>query len=97
MGEKQKWTLSEKYIVEVSRQGFVWRQEYMRGEPLAPVEKGETTDKTGTKTTFWPDPEIFTETTVIDKDVIANLLQIAINCITTSGGEINDTLCQSQI
>ena len=26
--------LSEKYIVEVSRQGFVWRQEYMRGEPL---------------------------------------------------------------
>lgn len=31
--------LSEKYIVEVSRQGFVWRQEYMRGEPVAPVEK----------------------------------------------------------
>lgn len=67
--------LSEKYRVEVSRQGFVWRQEYMRGEPLAPVEKGEATDKTGTKTTFWPDPEIFTETTVIDKDVIANRLR----------------------
>lgn len=31
--------LSEKYRVEVSRQGFVWRQEYMRGEPLSPVEK----------------------------------------------------------
>ena len=67
--------LSEKYIVEVSRQGYVWRQEYMRGEPLAPVEKGEATDKTGTKTTFWPDPEIFTETTEIDKDVIANRLR----------------------
>ena len=67
--------LSEKYIVEVSRQGFVWRQEYMRGEPVAPVEKGEATDKTGTKTTFWPDPEIFTETTEIDKDVIANRLR----------------------
>lgn len=67
--------LSEKYIVEVSRQGFVWRQEYMRGEPVAPVEKGEVTDKTGTKTTFWPDPEIFTETTEIDKDVIANRLR----------------------
>lgn len=67
--------LSEKYIVEVSRQGFVWRQEYMRGEPVAPVEKGEATDKTGTKTTFWPDPEIFTETTEIDSDVIANRLR----------------------
>ena len=67
--------LSEKYIVEVSRQGYVWRQEYMRGEPLAPVEKGEATDKTGTKTTWWPDPEIFTETTEIDCDVIANRLR----------------------
>ncbi len=67
--------LSEKYMVEVSRQGFVWRQVYMRGEPLAPVEKGEATDKTGTKTTWWPDPEIFTETTEIDCDVIANRLR----------------------
>lgn len=67
--------LSEKYMVEVSREGFVWRQEYMRGEPVAPVEKGEATSKTGTKTTFWPDPEIFTETTEIDSDVIANRLR----------------------
>lgn len=67
--------LSEKYIVEVSRQGFVWRQEYMRGEPTTSVEKGKETDKTGTKTTFWPDPEIFTETTEIDHDVIANRLR----------------------
>src|SRR5574344_315190 len=67
--------LSEKYVVEVSRDGFVWRQEYMRGEPLAPVEKGEKKKKTGTKTTFWPDPEIFTETTEIDADVVSNRLR----------------------
>ena len=67
--------LSEKYIVEVSRQGFVWRQEYMRGEPVAPVEKTKETNKTGTKTTFWPDPEIFTETTEIDADVVSNRLR----------------------
>lgn len=67
--------LSEKYIVEVSRQGYVWRQEYMRGEPMAPVEKVKPTDKTGTKTTFWPDPEIFTETTEIDADVIGTRLR----------------------
>lgn len=67
--------LSEKFVVEVSRTGFIWRQEYMRGEPTAPVEKTKETDKSGTKTTFWPDPEIFTETTEIDKDVIANRLR----------------------
>lgn len=67
--------LSEKMIVEVSRQGFVWHQEYMRGEPSTPVEKIKETDKTGTKTTFWPDPEIFTETTEIDRDVIANRIR----------------------
>lgn len=67
--------LSEKMIVEVSRGGYIWRQEYMRGEPCAPVEKTKETDKTGTKTTFWPDPEIFTETTEIDRDTIANRLR----------------------
>lgn len=67
--------LSEKMIVEVSRQGFIWRQEYMRGEPSTPVEKTKETDKTGTKTTFWADPEIFTETTEIDRDVIANRIR----------------------
>ena len=67
--------LSEKYVVEVSRQGYVWRQEYLRGEPNTPVEKIKETDKTGTRTTFWPDPEIFTETTQIDRDVIANRLR----------------------
>ena len=67
--------LSEKYKVEVSRDGYIWRQEYMRGEPLTSVEKGEATDKTGTKTTFWPDPEIFTETTAVDKDVISSRLR----------------------
>src|SRR5574344_402679 len=48
--------LSEKYIVEVSRDGFVHRQEYLRGEPVTPVEKIRETNKTGTKTTFWADP-----------------------------------------
>lgn len=67
--------LSEKMIVEVSRNGFVHRQEYMRGEPLAPVEQTRETEKTGTKTTFWPDPEIFTETTQIDREVISNRLR----------------------
>ncbi len=67
--------LSEKMVVEVSRDGFVHRQEYMRGEPTGPVEKIRPTDKTGTKSTFWPDPEIFKETTVMDREVISNRLR----------------------
>ena len=64
--------LSEKMVVEVSRDGYVWKQTYLRGEPTAQVEKTVTTTKTGTKSTFWLDPEIFTETTEIDVDIIAN-------------------------
>ena len=63
--------LSEKMVVEVSRDGYVWRQTYLRGEPTSPVEKVAPTTKTGTKSTFWLDPEIFTETTEIDVDIIA--------------------------
>ncbi len=63
--------LSEKMVVEVSRDGYVWKQQYLRGEATSQVEKGKETLKTGTKSTFWLDPEIFTETTVIDNDVIA--------------------------
>ncbi|HAM37513.1 TPA: DNA topoisomerase (ATP-hydrolyzing) subunit B, partial [Patescibacteria group bacterium] len=67
--------LSEKFIVEVSRDGWVHKQTYLRGEPNTPVTKVRETDKKGTKTTFWPDPEIFTETTNIDRDVIASRLR----------------------
>ena len=67
--------LSEKMVVEVSRDGFVYRQEYMRGEPTGPVEKIRETEKTGTKSTFWPDPEIFKETIAMDRDVISNRLR----------------------
>ena len=55
--------LSEKFIVEVARDGWLYRQEYLRGEPVHPVEKVRETTERGTKTTFWLDPEIFTETT----------------------------------
>lgn len=67
--------LSEKMTVEVSRDGWVHKQTYLRGEPTAPVQKTRETDKTGTKTTFWPDPEIFKETTHIDRDVISSRLR----------------------
>ncbi|NHC16242.1 DNA topoisomerase (ATP-hydrolyzing) subunit B [Motilibacter deserti] len=54
--------LSERVEVEVHRDGYVWRQAFLRGAPVADLERGEATDRTGTTVTFWADDEIF-ETT----------------------------------
>ena len=53
--------LSEYLEVEVSREGKIYKQRYERGKPVAPLAIVGETDKTGTKTTFKPDPEIFEE------------------------------------
>jgi DNA gyrase subunit B len=51
--------LSESLIVEVRREGHVFRQEYERGAPQADLAKGEATKETGTTISFLPDAEIF--------------------------------------
>ena len=51
--------LSEWCVVEVRRDGHLWRQSYRRGEPEGPVQKVGKASDTGTKTTFMPDREIF--------------------------------------
>lgn len=53
--------LSKKLIVEIKRDGNIYRQEYSRGEPTTKLEiVGKCgKDETGTTVTFWPDPEIF--------------------------------------
>ncbi len=51
--------LSQWAEVEVSREGFTWTQEYERGVPVGPVKKGRATKKSGTKTTFKADGQIF--------------------------------------
>lgn len=64
--------LSEKMVVEVTRDGHVYQQEYRRGAPQYDIRMvgNSDEDKTGTKTTFHPDPEIFTETTVFDYNTL---------------------------
>ncbi|MEO8106747.1 MAG: DNA topoisomerase subunit B, partial [Actinomycetes bacterium] len=66
--------LSSRLEVEVHRDGFVWRQAYERGVPTAPLAKGEPTDITGTRVTFWADDEIF-DSTVYSFDTLARRLQ----------------------
>ena len=54
--------LSKRLEVEVRREGKVWQQSYEQGRPTAPIKAVGTAKKTGTKVTFWPDPEIFSVT-----------------------------------
>lgn len=62
--------LSQWMEAEVSRDGFLYVQRYSRGEPISLVEKKDKTDKHGTKIRWKADPEIFSETTRYDFDVL---------------------------
>ena len=57
--------LSTRMEVEIKRNGKIYKQCYERGKTVTPLEVIGESKKTGSKTTFWPDPEIF-ETTVFD-------------------------------
>ncbi len=65
--------LSMRCSVEVRREGVTWGQKYEKGIPQGPVEKTGTCDKTGTTTTFKPDPEIFKDESIsYDFNILAN-------------------------
>lgn len=64
--------LSTELVVTVHRDGKIHRQTYKRGVPVSDLEIIGETEHTGTTTHFVPDPEIFTETTVYDYDLLAN-------------------------
>lgn len=51
--------LSSTLVVEVSRDGKVYRQEFKRGIPVSGVEVVGESDSTGTSTTFHPDEDVF--------------------------------------
>ena len=75
--------LSEKLLVEVSRDSKLHRQVYRRGKPESDLEEVGATDKRGTKVTFWPDDEIFHDINednervaiVVEWDVLATRLR----------------------
>jgi DNA gyrase subunit B len=67
--------LSEKLEVEVMRDGFTYSMAFARGKVTKKLTKGKITKKTGTRVRFWPDPDVFTETTSFDRKVLAERLQ----------------------
>ncbi len=53
--------LSEKLTVEVRRDGYVFKQEFRKGDPVTELIKGKKTTSHGTAITFYPDRSIFEE------------------------------------
>ncbi|MCC6159421.1 MAG: DNA topoisomerase (ATP-hydrolyzing) subunit B [Deltaproteobacteria bacterium] len=53
--------LSERLGLEIKRDGRVHRMEFARGETVVKLHEVGATERRGTKVTFKPDPQIFTE------------------------------------
>lgn len=66
--------LSTKMIVEIQRNGHIYEQEYSRGKTQKKLTIVGDAKRTGSKTTFWPDPEIF-EDTVYDFSTLESRLR----------------------
>ncbi|MBN1645639.1 DNA topoisomerase (ATP-hydrolyzing) subunit B [Candidatus Woesearchaeota archaeon] len=67
--------LSKSLIIEVHQKGKVFRQTFKIGTPASKLAVTSTTNKTGTIVTFFPDPEIFQETTEFSYDIIFSRLR----------------------
>src|SRR6202521_4752191 len=66
--------LSQRLLVWVHLGGRVHHMEFERGVPKASVKAVGKTDRTATIVRFWPDPEIFPDTT-FDREVITRRLR----------------------
>lgn len=69
--------LSEWLKVEVERDGGMFVQEYERGKPKYKVKKVGASKRHGVKTTFSPDPQVFSELEFDIKTVLDHLRQQA--------------------
>lgn len=63
--------LSTKVVVQVRRDGTEYEISFDRGKTKEKLHKIGSAKHTGTTVTFWPDPEIFQETTVYDYNTLA--------------------------
>ena len=66
--------LSSQMEVVVSRDGYIYKQDYEQGKPVNGLVTLGETNKKGTTIHFYPDPEIF-EVTVFDRDILIQRLR----------------------
>ncbi|MBA3758576.1 DNA topoisomerase (ATP-hydrolyzing) subunit B [Candidatus Saccharibacteria bacterium] len=67
--------LSTKLVAEIHKDGFIYTQEYERGVPLTPIQKGAATKDSGTTITFYPDDTIFKESVELEYEWVVDYLR----------------------
>ena len=67
--------LSTKMEVEIKRNGKIYRQEYRQGKTVMPLTEVGESKKTGSKSIFWPDPELFEESGEFDYETLQHRLR----------------------
>ena len=67
--------LSVEAYAKIRRNGTIYMQKYAFGQKKGDVEVLGKSEKTGTLIHFKPDPEIFSESTVYDYDIVRNRLR----------------------
>ncbi|NLX20001.1 MAG: DNA topoisomerase (ATP-hydrolyzing) subunit B [Desulfobulbus sp.] len=67
--------LSCRTVAEIRRNGKIYRQIYEYGERVTDLEIIGESSETGTSITFKPDPQIFTETTDFQYEVVNNRMR----------------------
>lgn len=75
VGAKCVNAVSEKFDVEVRRNGHVYYMSFSRGKTVEKMTIIGDSQKTGTKITFLPDPEIFQTTREFKYDILAKRLR----------------------
>ncbi len=68
--------LSTRVEIEIHKDGYVWRQEYLHSKP-GKLLKGEATRKTGTSVAFWPDPKVFETVEFVFETIYRRLQEMA--------------------
>ncbi|HEV7146157.1 MAG TPA: ATP-binding protein, partial [Pedococcus sp.] len=69
--------LSTRLDAEVFQKGHAFRVTFDHGEAVAPLEKQEASDRTGTTITYWADGDIFETTTYDFETIRARFQQMA--------------------
>ena len=66
--------LSEKLLLNISRAGKTYEQEYCHGDPVYKLRETGVTDKSGTTVRFYPSAETFSQT-IFNVDILARRLR----------------------
>ena len=94
--------LSRRLEAEVARDGFRWSQAFVKGKPeTAGVQKGPAARRTETTITFWPDPDVFTDTVSFSYGTVSQRLRelaflnrgLEVRLVDERDGEKSDTFC----